>query len=111
VDVTEDLFVNETPLLARGVSMSKGCYPGQESVARIHNLGRIRRSLRSLRSDGGSLAAGVDVELGGAVVGRVTSAARAPDGIAVGIALLASEVEPGARVRIDGTEALVGSLP
>jgi folate-binding protein YgfZ len=109
VDVSEDLLVNETPLLSHGVSMSKGCYPGQESVARIHNLGRIRRALRSLSSPS-SLSAGAEVSLDDRVVGRVTSAAPATTGGAVGIALLAAEVAPGTSVRIDGTEALVGAL-
>ena len=39
VDVGEELVVGG----ARGVSMTKGCYPGLESVARVHNLGRARR--------------------------------------------------------------------
>jgi hypothetical protein len=109
-DITEDLLVNETPLLAHGVSMSKGCYPGQESVARIHNLGRIRRALRSVRSQT-SFPAGAEVSVNGSVVGTVTSAAPTYDGGGSGIALLAADVEPGTSVNIDGIEALVGTLP
>jgi folate-binding protein YgfZ len=109
-DFGEELLVNETPLLAHGVSMSKGCYPGQESVARIHNLGRIRRELRSLRS-AAPLRPGAEV-FGddGKAVGRVTSGAILTDGAAVAIALLAAEVEPGSTVRIDGNDVVVGGL-
>jgi folate-binding protein YgfZ len=109
-DLGEELLVNETPLLVHGVSMSKGCYPGQESVARIHNLGRVRRSLRSLRSTS-PLTSGAEV-FGddGRAVGRVTSAAILPDGGAVAIALLLAGVQPGSTVRIDGTDAVVGAL-
>ena len=110
-DISDELLVNETPLLLHGVSMTKGCYPGQESVARVHNLGRIRRALRSLRSHAGSLPANAEVEVDGAAVGRVTSAAPAPDGGSVAIALLAAEIEPGTRVTIKGTDAVVGELP
>jgi folate-binding protein YgfZ len=110
VDVNEDVLVNETPLLARGVSMTKGCYPGQESVARIHNLGTIRRALRSVRSTG-SLRAGGNISMNGTSIGRVTSAAPMPGGGASGIALLSADVEPGASVTIDGDEAIVGTLP
>jgi folate-binding Fe-S cluster repair protein YgfZ len=91
--------------------MTKGCYPGQESVARVHNLGRIRRALRSLRSEATSPTANAEVELDGAVVGRVTSSAPAPNGGSVAIALLSAEVVPGTRVTIDGEEAVVGELP
>jgi folate-binding protein YgfZ len=109
-DVGEDLLVNETPLLSHGVSMSKGCYPGQESVARIHNLGRVRRGLRSVRSST-PLTPGAEV-FGddGTSVGRVTSAAALPDGRGVAIALLAAAVELGSTVRIDGADAVVGGL-
>lgn len=110
-DVSSELLVNETPLLSHGVSMTKGCYPGQESVARIHNLGRIRRALRSLRSDAPTLTASAEVKLDGASAGRITSVASRPDGGSVAIALLAAEIAPGTRVTIDGVEAVVGELP
>lgn len=104
-DINESILVNETPLLAHGVSMTKGCYPGQESVARVHNLGRIRRALRGLSADA-PLTAGAEVRVDGAVVGTVTSAAGL-----FGIALVRSEVEPGARVTAGDTTATVAELP
>jgi folate-binding protein YgfZ len=109
-DLSEELLVNETPLLARAVSLAKGCYPGQESVARVHNLGRVRRLLRGLRAEGPGLAAGAEVTLDGVRVGRVTSAAPA-DGGSVAIALLASDVAPGRTVSAAGVRATVVELP
>jgi folate-binding protein YgfZ len=105
-DVTEELLVNETPLLVHGVSMSKGCYPGQESVARIHNLGRVRRAVRGLRSSEPLTSGGEVLVDGGTSVGRVTSAA----GSGVAIALLAAEIPAGTLVRIGGVEAVVEVL-
>ena len=69
VDVTADMLINETPYLARAVSFTKGCYPGQESVARVHNLGRVRRKVVGVHGSGlraGALDDGI---------GTVTSAA------------------------------------
>lgn len=108
-DVGASTLVNETPLLAHGVSLTKGCYPGQESVARVHNLGRVRRMLRGLRSTG-SLAAGAEVRTDGAVVGTITSAAPAGGGGFAAIAFLRSEVPPGAVVEVEGSAATVEEL-
>lgn len=110
VDFGEDVLVNETPLLARAVASDKGCYPGQESVARIANLGGVRRTLRGLRADEESLRAGADVTAGDGVVGTITSAATLPGGGSAAIALLRSDVEPGANVDAAGVPATVSEL-
>lgn len=110
IDVTEDLLVNETPLLERAVSFTKGCYPGQESVARVRNLGRARRALVGLRIAGPAPAPGAPISAGDAVVGRVTSAGTL-DGEAVAIALVRSEVGPGDAVVVGGAPAVVRALP
>lgn len=107
-DMSDELMVNETPLLAHGVSMTKGCYPGQESVARVHNLGRARRALRGLRSPA-AIAPGAEVCLNGTIVGRVTSAAGLRGGAAA-IAILRSEISPGTAVRAGESEAIVTEL-
>lgn len=112
VDVTEALLVNETPLIHRAVSFTKGCYPGQESVARVHNLGGVRRVLRALRirrTD--PVEPGTEVARGGAAVGALTSVAALPgDGVAA-IALLRSEIEPETAVEVAGSPATVLALP
>jgi tRNA-modifying protein YgfZ len=75
------------------VSFSKGCYPGQEPVARLHFRGHPNRGLRVLELDE---LPGYDAPLlhDGREVGRVTSAARRSDGTVVALAYVRTEV-PG----------------
>lgn len=72
------------------ISFSKGCYPGQEPVARLHYRGHPNRQLRVLRLDE---VPAYDAELvhDGKVVGRVTSAVRTGDGV-VALAYVRVEV-------------------
>jgi tRNA-modifying protein YgfZ len=83
------------------VHYDKGCYLGQEAMAKIHFRGKINRHLARLEGDG-ALAGGVDVLLDGARVGRVTSAAgeRA-------LAIIRRDVEEGATVQAGGARATV----
>ena len=73
------------------ISFSKGCYPGQEPVARLHFRGHPNRGLRILELDE---VPGYDTPLlhDGREVGRVTSAARRPDGTVVALAYVRTEV-------------------
>jgi folate-binding protein YgfZ len=105
LDVTEDTLVNETPLLDHAVAKDKGCYPGQESVARVRNLGRVRRRLTLLEIRSLPPPAGTVVELEGRDVGRITSSARAGPG-SVALAVLLTEVGPGADLRAAGAPAI-----
>jgi len=69
---------NELPWLTTAVHLTKGCYRGQETVARVHNLGRPPRRLALVHLDGVSEAlpeGGTDVSWDGRTVGAVTSAA------------------------------------
>ena len=67
------------------VSFTKGCFPGQEPVARLHYRGKANRALRVLELlDVPPYDA--ELVLGGKVVGRVTSAVRRPDGSVVALA-------------------------
>jgi folate-binding protein YgfZ len=83
------------------VHYDKGCYLGQEAMAKIHFRGRVNRTLRRLEGDA-PLAAGAAVTLDGAPVGSVTSAS---DGRA--LAILKRTVEQGARVAVGAVEATV----
>jgi folate-binding protein YgfZ len=72
-------IAHEVDWLRTAVHLHKGCYRGQETVARVHNLGRPPRRLVFLHLDGSGHtlpAAGIEVEAGGKVVGRLTSVAR-----------------------------------
>jgi folate-binding protein YgfZ len=99
IDVDESVFPAEAGLDARAVSWSKGCYPGQEFVARLRYRGHANRSLRVLEVEG---RARRDAEIcsDGKVVGRVTSSV---DGLALGY--VRSEVPDDARLEIDGVAA------
>ncbi|MEX2557013.1 MAG: hypothetical protein WEB06_15480 [Actinomycetota bacterium] len=108
-DVSEEVLVNETPLLDHAVASDKGCYPGQESVARVRNLGGVRRVLRGLRA-AGALREGAEVRTDAGVAGAISSAAPLPDGGSAAIALLRSEVEPGDDVDADGVAATVTAI-
>jgi folate-binding protein YgfZ len=93
----------EAGLTATHVSFTKGCYPGQEPVARLHYRGHANRGLRVLRIEADEPPAH-DAELTyeGKPVGRVTSAARDPEGGVLALAYVRREV-PGDAVLAVGT--------
>jgi tRNA-modifying protein YgfZ len=77
-EIDDRVLPAEAGLDARAIDFEKGCYPGQEPIARQHYRGRVNRTLRVLEIEGTDLP-GYDAELtlDDKVVGRVTSAARA----------------------------------
>ena len=79
LDTDERTIPNEVGLLGRAVHLDKGCYRGQETVARVHNLGRPPRRLVLLHLDGSAdhlPAHGTEILLGDKVVGTIGSSAR-----------------------------------
>ena len=92
-----------------GVSYTKGCYVGQETVARVHFRGHVNRQLRGLAWDGRPPEQ-PGIELGNKSVGRITSALQV-DERGYGLAMLRREVEHGAVVAIGATAATVERLP
>jgi tRNA-modifying protein YgfZ len=95
-----------------GVSYDKGCYTGQETVARLHFRGHTNRDLRGLVWAGDAQAAVADarVLLGEKEVGSVRSILSLPTG-RIGLALIRREVETGQVVTAGGTPATVVALP
>ena len=90
----------EAGLEERAISFTKGCYPGQEPVARLHYRGHPNRGLRVLALDGGELPAyDAELALDGKVVGRVTSAAPDPEHGVVALAYVRREVPADADAR------------
>lgn len=78
-DITSDNLPQEVARDARAISFVKGCYLGQETVARIDALGHVNRTLVGLRFGGGQVpAAGLELSAGGKTVATVTSAAFSP---------------------------------
>ena len=95
----------EAGLTATHVSFTKGCYPGQEPVARLQHRGKVNRRLRVLRVDG-TEAMPYDAEIrhGEKAVGRVTSSA--PDGDAtLALGYVRVEVPDDARLDVEGRQA------
>jgi tRNA-modifying protein YgfZ len=92
-ELDERVLPAEAGLVERAISFTKGCYPGQEPVARLHHRGRANRGLRVIAIDGDELPA-YDAELtaAGKVVGRITSAARDPEHGLVALAFVRREV-------------------
>jgi folate-binding protein YgfZ len=95
----------EAGLVERAVSLTKGCYPGQEPIARLHYRGHINRRLRRLRIEGAELPA-YDAELrsGDRVVGRVTSAVPTEEGV-LALGYVRTEVPEDATLSVDGRPA------
>jgi len=103
-EIDERVLPAEAGLDATHVSFTKGCYPGQEPVARLHYRGHPNRRLRVLELDD---VPPYDTELlhEGKAVGRVTSAARRPDGSVVALAYVRVEVPEDARLELAHAEA------
>ncbi len=103
VDTGPATLVQEVGLQDDAVSFDKGCYLGQETVARVRYRGRVNRLLRGLALGGAApVPAGAAVSVDGREVGRVTSVAVTPDLGAVALAVLRHEVAPGAAVDVEG---------
>ena len=79
-DITPDNFPAETGILERAVSFSKGCYPGQETVARMHYRGHPNRTLCRLVVKGSSPTPDTPIFQNEKQVGRITSVAPLPVG-------------------------------
>jgi len=98
-DMDESTIPQEAGLNERAVSFTKGCYVGQETVARLHYRGKPNRHLRGLELSGPAQT-GAEVRLGDKVVGRLGTVAgeRA-------LAIVRREAEPGATVKVGDGEA------
>jgi tRNA-modifying protein YgfZ len=112
VDVGPDNLLHETGLVREYHSPTKGCYVGQEVMARLDARGgNVNKLLRGLRLST-AVAPGTPIRADDREVGRVTTAAISPrlGPIAMGY-VHRSRFEPGTRVDAGGTAATVDSLP
>ena len=100
----------EAGINERAVSFTKGCYVGQETVARLHYKGKPNRHLRLLKSDR-PLTAGDAVVAGEREVGVVGTAVVSPARGPLALAILRREAEPGGVVAVgDANEAVVEAV-
>lgn len=106
LELDDRVMPAEAGLVDRAISFTKGCYPGQEPVARLHYRGHPNRGLRVLALEGEELPA-YDAELGldGKAVGRITSAARDPEHGVVALAYVRREVDTSATLDLAGRAA------
>jgi len=114
IDLDDSVIPQEAGLNARAVSFTKGCYVGQETVARMHYKGKPNRHLRGLRltrpaERGAELTLAED----GRAVGSLASAAVHPSLGPIGLALVRREAaQPGTDVLVGATDpASVVVLP
>jgi folate-binding protein YgfZ len=102
-EMGHETMPQEAGINDRAVSFEKGCYVGQETVARLHYRGKPNRHLRRLRASG-PIEAGDPITSGEREVGTVGTAVLSPAGGWLGLAIVRREAEPGA-------EVLVGEVP
>ncbi|HUQ39778.1 MAG TPA: glycine cleavage T C-terminal barrel domain-containing protein [Acidimicrobiales bacterium] len=111
VEIDDRTIPAETGLVDRAVSFTKGCYTGQELVARIDSRGHVNRHLRRLTMTGGPGAVpapGTTVESGDKEVGVLTSAAWSTTReVVVALGYVRREVDPGREVTVAGAAARV----
>jgi folate-binding protein YgfZ len=102
----------EAGIVERAVSFTKGCYIGQEPVARLHYKGRPNRHLRGLALSAPA-APGTSLRLGEKEVGRIGGACVSPARGPIALAIVRREAEPGAELAVgeDGVTARVVDLP
>lgn len=99
-EIDDRVLPAEAGLTERAVSFTKGCYPGQEPIARLHYRGRANRGLRVLELQGATVPPyDAELELDGKVVGRVTSAVPTPAGV-LALAYVRREVDADAELRL-----------
>ena len=111
LDLDADTIPQEAGLNERAVSFTKGCYVGQETVARLFYKGKPNRHLRGLRLDAPAQT-GATVRLGERVVGHLGSACVSPVFGPIALSLLRREAAPGDRVDVEGAVgATVVELP
>jgi tRNA-modifying protein YgfZ len=104
IDLDDSVIPQEAGLNERAVSFTKGCYVGQETVARLFYRGKPNRHLRGLRLSE-PVPSGSELKLGERAVGRVTSCAISPRLGPIALALVRREAEPGATVDVAGLDA------
>lgn len=107
VDTDERTIPHEVGWIGRAVHLDKGCYRGQETVARVHNLGKPPRMLVLLHLDGSTdrPATGAQVLAGGRVVGRLGTVVDHLDEGPIALALLKRGLPADTELIVDGVPA------
>ena len=115
-DMDEETIPLEAGIESRAISLTKGCYVGQEVIIRVlhRGHGRVARKLVGLSLDEGiAPLTGTPVDVGGREIGHTTSSCFSPAlHRPIALAYLHRDfLEPGTRVSVDGVGATVAALP
>jgi tRNA-modifying protein YgfZ len=112
VDLDDSVIPQEADLNDRAVSFTKGCYVGQETVARLFYRGKPNRQLRGLRLSA-PVESGAEITFSDRVVGKLSSVAESPALGPIALALVRREAPPGSDVLVgaDQVDAVVVELP
>jgi tRNA-modifying protein YgfZ len=111
LDLDDTTIPQEAGLNERAVSFTKGCYVGQETVARLFYRGKPNRHLRGLRLSGPA-PSGAELRLGERVVGRLGTSVVSPVYGPIALAIVRREAAVGDMLDVDGgASAEVAELP
>lgn len=111
-EVDDTSLPHELDWLRTAVHLHKGCYRGQETVAKVHNVGKPPRRLTMLHLDGSDADlphAGAEVSLDGKPVGRVTVAARHHELGPIALAVLKRSVDSMAELVVAGQDGPIAA--
>lgn len=113
IDMDDKTIPQEAVDVTVEVDFEKGCYLGQELVARIDSRGHVNRRLAGVElSAEAAPKAGTVVLVDDKAVGTVTSSVRVPErGVVIALAMLRADVGPGTAVAVSGADGQVVALP
>ena len=109
IDLDDSVIPQEAGLNERAVSFTKGCYVGQETVARLYYRGKPNRQLRGLRLSRPA-SSGDELSFEGRTVGVLASVALSPRFGPIGLALVRREAPPGSTVAVTDGGDIVGEV-
>jgi folate-binding protein YgfZ len=112
IDLDETVIPQEADLNHRAVSFTKGCYVGQETVARLYYRGKPNRRLRGIRL-ATAVASGAEITFGDRIVGQLASVAESPALGHLALALVRREAPLGSQITVgaDQVQGVVVELP
>lgn len=111
-ELDEQVLPPETNLMSRAVSLTKGCYTGQEIVARLVSRGAESHRLVGLRFAAGLPGPDAEIRAEGQRIGEVTSSCRSAEAGPIGLGFVRRPWDaPGTQVEVEGCTARVASLP
>ena len=113
-EIDEKSLPHELDLLSTAVHLSKGCYRGQESVAKVHNLGHPPRRLTFLHLDGSEHSlpdVGDEVRVSGQekVVGKITSAAQHFEMGPIALAVISRSVAEDSSLEVSSSGGMIAA--